>query len=127
MANGVYVNDDQGFREVEERGRSFEAVGCGGGAGEAGCGEEVHAFRVVLGGDDGDGVEEGRLEGEVCEVGLGGLAEEKRDGVRVGDVGCLGGVVDAEAEEGRSGGGGSGHGGTVSMVLVERVRVSLRG
>lgn len=61
---------------------------------------------MVLGGDEGDDVDEGVLEGGARLLGFGGLAEEEGDGVRVGDVGCVGGVVDAEAEEGRGGGGG---------------------
>lgn len=119
-ADGIDVDDDEGLGEVEEGGGGFEAVGSRGGAGEAGGGEERgHAFRVMLGGDEGEDVEEGVGEGGGCLLGWGGVAEEEGYWVRVRDVGCGGGGVDAEAEEGGGrvgGGGGGGHGGGVGLL-----------
>ena len=121
-ADGEDADDDEGFGEGEEGGGGFEAVGGGGGAGGAGGREEEgHALGVVLGGDDGEDVEEGGLEGWARLVGCvgakGGLAEEEGHWVGVGDCGCGGGGVDAEAEEGRGcGGGGSCHDAVVSGV-----------
>lgn len=78
---------DEGAGEGEEGARGFEAVGCGAGAvyaaGAVGR-EEVHAFRVVVGGYHGEHVD------ECAGVGWAGLlvgrrvAEEEGDGVRVG-------------------------------------------
>lgn len=110
-ADGVDVYDDERFDEVEEGAGGFQTVGCGGRAREAGGGEGVHAFVVVLGCDEGEDVDEGGGEGGGGLLGGAGLAEEEGDRLRVGEVGCGGGVVDAEAEEGRGGGGGGGHGG----------------
>lgn len=96
-------------------GGRFEAVGCGGGAGGAGGGEEGEALGVVLVCDEGEDVEEGGGVGGAGLLGGRGVAEEEGDGVFVFDVGCCGGVVDVEAEEGGGGrvGGGGVHGGEV--------------
>lgn len=70
---------------------------------------------MVLGGDEGEDVEEGVLESGARLLGWVGVAEEGGNRVRVGDVGCGGCGVDAEAEEGwgcRVGGGGC-HSGTL--------------
>ena len=75
---------------------------------------------MVLGGDDGEDVEEGVLEGRARLLGWGWVAEEDRDGVSVGDVGGGGWGLDAEAEEGWgccSGGGGC-HGSMVDFEVA---------
>lgn len=63
---------------------------------------------MVLGGYEGDDVDEGGGEDGACLLRWGGVAEEEGDGVRVGDVGCGCCVVDIEAEEGGDGGVGGG-------------------
>ena len=69
-----------------------------------------------MGGDDGEDVEEGLLEGGARLLGWSWVAEEGRDGVSVGYVGRGGCGLDAEAEEGwgcRGGGGGGCHGSNI--------------
>ncbi len=72
----------------------------------------------MLGCDEGENIDVGGLEGGAGFLGGRWVTEEGGDGVRVGEVGCGGCVVDGEAEEGGDGGGGGGGHGGVAMVLL---------